>query len=712
MERKPSIATSAPLRVSIVALFAIVVLVGMWAYDEYRGMQREVALFRQTYIEEQKSFLREVLLDMANYIEDVQNRANERTKTRLKNKVERAIVIAENVYRRLHRELPPDQLEAAIKEALRPIKYDNGNGYIFAFKLDGEIKLSPVLSELEGTSIHQLKRPLRVPATVALDIAGKLGDGYFEHSWVKSGHIGYNFRRYSYVKIFEPLGWAIGSGEYLDDIEKNTKQEILERIATSTAGVGNYLFAGRWDGVSLAGPAKGQNMIDVTDVNGVKIVQELIAAAKKGGGYVSYVIPGFDGGDPGRKLSYAVGVPDWQWYVGGGVMISDIEERISHQTLLVETRIKENLIKSAVIVSLLVLGLILVARRLSTSLHGNFAALQSFFERAREEPVTMDADAMSFEELDNIATSANRMIAARKSAEALVQERSAELERKNREMRHEIVERLRAEKELEEHRMNLQELVDHRTRDLAAAKDEADLANRAKSEFLANMSHELRTPLNAIIGFSDTICQEVFGPMENKKYQEYTDNIYSSGVHLLELINDILDVSVIEAGKMELHEESLDMAEIAEASVLLVKPRADKGRVNLYYDVGNNLPSLFGDKRRIKQVLVNLMSNAVKFTPGEGSVSLEISLDEHGACQLKIADTGIGMDEEGLSKALEPFGHTTSPIDGVRGGTGLGLPLTKGLVEAHGGIMTIESELGAGTTVTVRFPAERNIKGA
>ncbi|MEO5338440.1 MAG: ATP-binding protein [Magnetospirillum sp. WYHS-4] len=240
-----------------------------------------------------------------------------------------------------------------------------------------------------------------------------------------------------------------------------------------------------------------------------------------------------------------------------------------------------------------------------------------------------------------------------------------------------------------------------------AAKENAEAANRAKSEFLANMSHELRTPLNAIIGFSDTIRYGAFGPLGNIKYQEYIENIYESGEHLLSLINDILDVSVIEAGRLELSIEVVEPARIADTSLRLVGQRADKGKVRLVNAVGENLPRLRADTRRVKQILVNLLSNAVKFTPPDGQVTLEGKLEADGTLLFEIVDTGIGMDESGLEKALQPFGQVDSGLARRYEGTGLGLPLTKGLIEAHDGSLEIRTALGQGTTAIVRFPPER-----
>jgi signal transduction histidine kinase len=244
---------------------------------------------------------------------------------------------------------------------------------------------------------------------------------------------------------------------------------------------------------------------------------------------------------------------------------------------------------------------------------------------------------------------------------------------------------------------------------LQVAKLGAEAANRAKSEFLANMSHELRTPLNAIIGFSEVLKSQVFGPL-SERYQSYAGDIFSSGSHLLGLINEILDLSKLEAGQFELHEAEMDLTVVINASIRIVEPQAEKGHVRLSARVEEGLPPLRADERRIRQVLINLLSNAVKFTPEGGRV--RISCLRHGAgVGISIADTGIGMAQDDIPKALEPFGQIDSKLARKYEGTGLGLPLAKHLVELHGGTLGIESRVNAGTTVTILFPPVRMTGG-
>ena len=261
----------------------------------------------------------------------------------------------------------------------------------------------------------------------------------------------------------------------------------------------------------------------------------------------------------------------------------------------------------------------------------------------------------------------------------------------------------KAKGELEERSAALAELAAN----LEAARDQADAANRAKSLFLANMSHELRTPLNAIIGFSEMIKGGVDSPERDALYRDYASDIYDSGRHLLGLINDLLDFSKVESGEDELREEAVDIGEVAESVLSLVRRMAQKGEVGLCLDIEQDLPELWADRRKLIQILVNLVANAVKFTGPGDDVTLKAWCSEGSGMVLQIIDQGIGMTPEQIPRAFLKFAQIDNHLNRKFDGTGLGLPLAKSLVELHGGILDLQSKPGVGTTVTVRFPLQR-----
>ena len=242
---------------------------------------------------------------------------------------------------------------------------------------------------------------------------------------------------------------------------------------------------------------------------------------------------------------------------------------------------------------------------------------------------------------------------------------------------------------------------------LKKANLELSAANRAKSEFLANMSHELRTPLNAILGFSEIMRDEHFGDLGNSLYREYAADIHQSGTHLLEVINDILDLAKIEAGKLELNEETIEPISLVESCMRLVRERADAHAITLKQVLPENLPHLTGDARKLKQTLINLLSNAVKFTPDGGEVTVSAKIDADGTLAITVTDTGIGIPEDHLAKVFDPFAQVDGGLDRQYEGTGLGLPLSKAMVELHDGELTLESTVGIGTTATLRLPPSR-----
>jgi len=241
---------------------------------------------------------------------------------------------------------------------------------------------------------------------------------------------------------------------------------------------------------------------------------------------------------------------------------------------------------------------------------------------------------------------------------------------------------------------------------MAEAWKAAELANRSKSDFLANMSHELRTPLNAIIGFSEVICSELLGPVRDRKYLGYIKDIHSSGLHLLSIINDVLDMSKIEAGKLVLASEMISVHRVVAESLRMVSERAYSRRIELVSQLSGIDTPIWGDERAIKQIVLNLLSNAVKFSHDGGRVDIGATLDPSGGLVLEVEDRGIGMSAGELERALQPFGQANTGAARLYGGTGLGLPITKGLIEAHHGELVIDSARDRGTRVRVVLPPQ------
>jgi signal transduction histidine kinase len=241
--------------------------------------------------------------------------------------------------------------------------------------------------------------------------------------------------------------------------------------------------------------------------------------------------------------------------------------------------------------------------------------------------------------------------------------------------------------------------------ELLAAKRAAEEANAQKSDLLAKISHEIRTPLNAIIGFAEVMLEERFGPIGNERYRDYLRDVHASGAHVISLVNDLLDLAKIEAGRMELSFASVSLNDLVGATVALLQPQAARDRIVMRTSFAPKLPPVVADERSIRQIVLNLVSNAIKFTDAGGQVIVSTALTDGGEVAFRVRDTGIGMTEDEIEAALEPFRQLATARK--RGGTGLGLPLTKALVEANRGALRLQSSPNEGTLAEVLFPPTR-----
>ena len=266
----------------------------------------------------------------------------------------------------------------------------------------------------------------------------------------------------------------------------------------------------------------------------------------------------------------------------------------------------------------------------------------------------------------------------------------------------------------EEREAEYQETIAGLRRELAGAiraKRRAHVTARAGKDVLVSTSHELRTPLNAILGFSEILSSEMFGPLGHDRYKEYARIIHDSGEHLLSLINDLLDMSRLEAGKLELHVEPVEILKVIVDCVRTVETQATKSRIGISIRVRDGVNQLLADAKRLHQMLLNLLSNAIKFTPERGEINVDV-FRRADFIAISVSDTGIGIREEDIAKVLEPFGQVDSELARKHVGTGLGLPLTRELPELHGGHLVMESIVGDGTTITLLLPEQAQDKKA
>ena len=657
--KKPSVSTALTVRISLSAVIVTVVLGTLWIYSEYDSFNRETKSVTTAYINEQKLILKNVVEEAASYVRFKRSRTDEEVRNTIKARVEEAHSIASHLYAKFGDRVGKAEIGNQIREALRPIRFNNDRGYFFAFDLSGTAQLFTVQSEMEGKSMLKV-RGGRGEAVVPdeLEIIRRAGEGFYKYFWSRPGMTGKDFEKVAFIKLFKPLGWVIGTGEYLVDMEKDIQAEVLDRIGKISVGKSGYVFTGQWNGLSLTGPAKGRNMFDVTDINGVKIVQELIRTAKNGGGFVEYVIPKFGTKRSAPKVSYVTGIPEWEWYIGAGSFIDEIEKTIAERRRGMQKRVSAYLVQVGAILAALLAILFFTIRQSVRKMNANYGEFSRFFDQAASGTAMIEPERMDFREFENLAHSANRMTEARRSAEAETQ----------------------------------------------SAKVAAEKANLAKSDFLATMSHELRTPLNAISGFSEMLTGEFFGTLGSPKYKEYADDIHASSEHLLNLVNDILDLSAIEAGKQYLAKESLIVDDVIKDCSPMIDAAAKHKGITYAIDLPERIQPIQADRRALKQILLNILSNAVKFTPKGGRITLKATAS-NGHHVFEISDTGEGVPADKLPSLTDPFARAETNPHKSQEGTGLGLAIVKSLVELHDGELDLNSKLGEGMIVTVTLPS-------
>jgi PAS domain S-box-containing protein len=307
-----------------------------------------------------------------------------------------------------------------IKDALRPIRFNNGRGYYFATNLNGTEELFADRPEMEGKDMLPI-RGGRGEFVVRdmIDLVERSGEGFYEYAWNKPGKEDNHHHKVAFVKFFEPCNWLIGTGEYIEDVEEDIRRETVERIDQISFGKDGYIFATTWGGIVLTGPQKGKNMIDVTDVNGVKVVRELIEISKRGGGYLEYVMPPIRPVRPTPKLSYVSGIVDWQWYVGAGVFIDEIDKVLMEKKEELHQSIRINILRIAGILLGVILCTCGAALYMTRKTGAAFEAFISFFKRAARELKPIEPDAARFSELEALVESANLMIAERRQIEGV-----------------------------------------------------------------------------------------------------------------------------------------------------------------------------------------------------------------------------------------------------------------------------------------------------
>ncbi len=391
----------------------------VWISGEYASFRAEAASLKAAFFQDRKSLIVSEVEKVVDYIHYRKNRTEKRLKEIIRRRTDEAHAVATSIYRQYRDDHTGTEIREMIRNALRPIRYRHGKGYFFALNFSGEIQLHADRPHLEGSNLLHILDTRGQPVNKHfIEIARTKGEGFYRYTWTKPGESGRDYPKISFVKHFKPYDWIIGTGAYLDDVERDIKEEVLDRIAEIRFEGDNYIFAGEWNGMSLTEPSKGKDMWEVTDVNGVKIVQALVAKARSGGGFVRYVLPRFSNRRSAPKISYVKAIPDWQWYVGAGVYVDEVEAIIGDKRAILHRTVERHILKIALILLGLTGAMCGAAALIHRRLDNSFRSFMVFFRNAAQRKEVIDPDRLSFSEFIAMGRSANEMIDARNRAEA------------------------------------------------------------------------------------------------------------------------------------------------------------------------------------------------------------------------------------------------------------------------------------------------------
>jgi len=410
---------------SLISILVLsVAMVGyLWPQSEYAEYEKERQSLRANYLATQKAFIKREVDKAVDFIDYMKSRTEMRLKTTIRARTLEAYDIAINIYRENRDSHSRTTIEKMIKDALRPIRFAGGRGYYFATNLAGIEILFADRPQLEGKNLLNMQDTRgKFVIRDMIRIVQEKGEGFYEYTWTRPGRAGKHFPKIAFVKHFEPFDWFIGTGEYLEDVQLDIQQEVIQRLEKVRHSKDGYLFASDYRGLSLSGPAKGRNMYAVTDINGVKIVQELIAVARAGGGFVNYVLPKFEGQKSAPKISYARGIEDWEWYVGTGIFVDEIETTVARLKEKQAAEIRRHFVKILITLAGLTVIIFVLIRFLAVRIRRNLDSLTDFFQKAATESVKIDPAALHFPEFTRLADSANRMIDMHHTAKTALRE--------------------------------------------------------------------------------------------------------------------------------------------------------------------------------------------------------------------------------------------------------------------------------------------------
>ncbi|HSH51132.1 MAG TPA: cache domain-containing protein [Bacteroidales bacterium] len=778
---------------TIIVIAITIIAVGyFWIYNEHSTYIRINKRIHRYHIETHKNLVKNETLKAVDYIYFKIQETEAKQQERLKSRVYMAHSLAKSIYAQNKNHKSANEIKQMIKEVLRPIRFDKKDGYIFIGHLNGYDVLYPTAPHLEGKYMYDLQDHMgNYIMRDEINIVKTQKEGFVTGFWKRPGYDdNITHKKTSFVKLFEPYNWYIGTGEYVDDFEKEIQKKILERLSKIRFGQEGYIFVNTYNGDALIKDGKIMtqkiNLWDYKDPNGVKVMQEERKAVKNPeGGYIYYSWKKLNSDQIVPKMSYVKGIPECQWMVGAGIYFEDINPILNQQQAQLKQTIKNNILTIIIVFGSVLTFLFIFAYFLSKKAKTNVRSFLDFFKNASQNLEEIDESKLDFYEFKMIAHSANKMIEEIKTSQEKKKEDEAFFERlfesapegvalignngkvikinhaftklfgytkdelinKNvndfivpKELRNQAkkfdskiikgfnleAEEIRIKKDqskifvsilstpimFEKGQLGVYVIYRDITQQKATekilheAKTKAEESDRLKSAFLTNISHEVRTPMNAITGFSNLILNR---DLSEKNKIEYLNIINQSSNTLLEIIDNIIDVSKLEAENLVINRVKCNINTILDELYIDVNRQKTELRlknveIKLTKDIQTDSLEIITDPKRFKQIFSNLLDNALKFTT-KGIIEFGYTIEESNLlCFVK--DTGIGFAKDQSKYIFEPFRQADDSLTRKYGGTGLGLTLAKKLVELLGGKINVDVEKNKGANFYFNIPFE------
>lgn len=657
------------------AILSVGMVGSFWVFQEYGQFTTELQELKDTYVDAQKAGIKQEVERVLAYIDFKRQTTEQQLKDSIQSRVYEAVAVANNIYTTYRGEKSDQEIQELIKETLRPWRFNNGRGYFFIYDMQGNNVLLPFSPSLEGQNLWNLQDSKgNYTIQIATEMIREAGEGFQRWYWYKPGEYQKMSEKIGFHKQFEPYGWWVGTGEYVEDFERDVQRETLEWINKIRFGEDGYIFAYGFNGVTLAHFKQeniGINQWNFKDANGIYVLRKLISISQQeGGGFLNYVgTVRPSTGLPSPKIGYARSVKDWGWMVGAGVYVDSINKTISLKRQNLIAKIQKNILTIFLILvaSLLIIGVLL--RYIYRKTTKDLVIFNRFFKQAATQSLHISDDLVHFSEFKSLAHSANQMVSERNRV-------SASLE-------------------------NLREQL------IRSRKMEA------LGVLAGGVAHDLNNVLSAVVGYPDLLLANL---PDDSPHRKSILAIKDSGIKAASIVQDLLTLArrgVAQRITLNINSIIENYLQSPEHQKIL----SDNPGVDLTISLDPNLLMVKGSQVHLQKTIMNLVANAAEAQPNGGSIHIktenryidfqaqkEAEPAEGEYIFLAIEDKGFGIAESDLEHIFEPFFSKKHP---GKSGTGLGMAVVWGTVQDHDGYINIVTAENRGTTFELLFPATR-----